>query len=105
MKSVFALICILALVGAAGAAEVLFTDGLEEFLGRRYYWLAEWKLEILLGPDVGPNDRLEVLFGTKGRPERTLHILHHDKSLTLAHAEPLDGYTWLTLPLSDLAPR
>ncbi|MBN1844661.1 MAG: hypothetical protein JW810_03190, partial [Sedimentisphaerales bacterium] len=28
-----------------------------------------------------------------------------DKSLTLAHAEPLDGYTWLTLPLSDLAPR
>lgn len=59
-------------VSAAQAAETLFTSGPQEYEGQKYYWLAQWKLEVTLPEDVAAGDRFEVLFGTKGPAKRTL---------------------------------
>ncbi len=66
--------------------ERLFTSGPQEFAGQRYYWLAEWKLEVTLPDDTAADDRLEVLFGTKGSGRRTLYFEYDGKSGSIAHA-------------------
>ncbi len=85
------------------AEEVLFKKGPQEFGGKRYYWLAEWKLEITLPGDVKPSDTLEVLFGTKGSRKRTLYIQYNKKTKAFSHADKKDGYTWIPLDLEKLS--
>ena len=41
----------------ASASEVLFTEGPHEHAGRKYYWLAEWKIEVTLPDNVAPGNR------------------------------------------------
>lgn len=45
MKSCTTLACLFVIASYLSAAETLFHDGPQEFEGRKYYWLAEWKLE------------------------------------------------------------
>ncbi|MBN2130668.1 MAG: hypothetical protein JW741_14290 [Sedimentisphaerales bacterium] len=84
--------------------EKRFTSGPQEFAGRRYYWLAEWKLEVTVPEDVAADDRLEVLFGTKGSGKRTLYFECDGQSGSIAHAGQGDGFAWMALPLGRLAP-
>jgi hypothetical protein len=88
---------------AAAGSEVLFTDGPQEFGGRKYYWLAEWKLEVTLPEDVAPDDRFEVLFGTKGAAKRTLYYTCGEQSGTLADVRD-QAYEWIALPLDKPQP-
>jgi len=99
--AVFGSIC--ALASAALAVEVLFTDGPQEFGGRKYYWLAEWKLDVTLPEDVAAEDRFEVLFGSKGPDKRTLHFTYGEVSGSLAEVRE-QPYEWLELPLGKLEP-
>ncbi|NQT86844.1 hypothetical protein HQ560_08780 [bacterium] len=99
------LTCIIAFVvsGAfAGAGEVLFTDGPQDYEGRNYYWLAEWKLVVTLPAGVAAGDRLELLLGTKGAGKRTLFFDYDGKSGSFAHAGK-KAYEWVPLPLDGLA--
>ncbi len=96
------LLCLFAAVSFASAEEILFTDGPQEFAGTKYYWLAEWKLEVTLPDDIAPNDRFEVLFGTKGPAKRTLHYTYDGKSGSLADVRK-EAFEWIELPLGDLA--
>jgi hypothetical protein len=66
MRSWATLLCVLAAASGASAAETLFTSGPQEIGGQKYYWLAEWRLEVTLPDDVAADDRFEVLFGSKG---------------------------------------
>ncbi len=83
------------------AAETRFTAGPQEYEGQKYYWLAQWKLEVTIPGDVGPGDRFEVLFGSKGGGKRTLHYQYGDQSGTLIEVRPTP-YEWIALPLSSL---
>ena len=101
MKSWVAVLCVLAAAITASAAEVLFTDGPQEYEGRKYYWLAEWKLDVVLPADVAPGDRLEVLFGSKGPEKRTLFYEYGERSGSLADVRQ-EAYEWTEIPLGEL---
>jgi len=88
---------LLTMASIVSGGERLFTSGPQEFAGRRYYWLAEWKLEIALPEGVVADDRLEVLFGTKGSGKRTLFYEYNGRSGLMAH-----GFAWVALPLDGL---
>lgn len=66
MKYQYILVFIITILSVASAGETLFTSGPQEFAGQKYYWLAEWRLEVTLPDDTAPDDRFEVLFGSKG---------------------------------------
>jgi len=93
---------LLTMASIVSGGERLFTSGPQEFAGRRYYWLAEWKLEIAFPEGVVADDRLEVLFGTKGSGKRTLFYEYNGRSGSMAHAEQGDGFAWVALPLDGL---
>lgn len=103
MKRSIALFYLLILAFSTLAAEVLFKDGPQEYQGRRYYWLAEWRLEITLPDDVAKGDRFEVLFGSKGPNKRTVFFDYNNQtgSLTMVNEEP---YLWLELSIGVLEP-
>ena len=103
MKSWVVLVCVLGGASAASAAEVLFTDGPQEYEGTKYFWLAEWKLDVTLPPDVAPDDRFEVLFGSKGPDKRTLYYEYDGRAGSLAEVRQ-EPYEWVLLPLGALAP-
>lgn len=92
-----------AITFAAAGSEMLLTDGPQEFGGRKYYWLAEWTIEVTLPEDTAPDDRFEVLFGAKGDAKRTLYYTYGDQSGTLSDARE-QTYEWITLPLGELKP-
>ena len=96
-----ALPCILAAASLAGAGEVRFTEGPQEFAGTKYYWLAEWTLEVALPEDVGPEDRLEVLFGSKGPTKRTLYYAYEGRRGSRADVRK-EAFTWIPIPLGRL---
>ena len=87
----------------ASAGETLFdSTGPQEFGGQRYYWLAEWKLEVTLPDDVTADDRLEVLFGSKGPDKRTLHFDYDGKNGSIADVRE-QTFEWIEVPLGRLA--
>ena len=51
MKCQHILVLVLSILSVAPAGETLFTSGPQEFTGQKYYWLAEWKLEVTLAGD------------------------------------------------------
>jgi len=101
MKPRLVFLCALATASAASTAEILFTDGPQEYQGHKYYWLAEWKLDVVLPPDVAPDDRFEVLFGSKGADKRTLYYEYDGRSGSLADVRD-EPYVWIELPLGEL---
>ena len=103
MRCWAALPCVLAAASLAAAGETLFTSGPHEIAGQKYYWLAEWKLEVTLPGDVAPGDRFEVLFGTKGPLKRTLHYGYDGRSGSLADVRK-QAFEWIELPLGKLEP-
>ena len=54
----------LLMTSAVSAGQTLFTSGPQAFAGQKYYWLAEWKLEVTLPRKMAEEDQFEVLFGT-----------------------------------------
>ena len=102
MKCVCAWVGAFAVVSLASAGETLFTSGPQEFAGRMYYWLAEWKLEVLLPDDVAADDGLEVLFGSKGPNKRTLYCQCDGKTGSLADVGK-EGFEWVEVPLERLS--
>jgi len=102
MRYQYVLPFVLATLSLACAGETLFTSGPQEFSGTRYYWLAEWKLEVALPDDTGPDDRFEVLFGSKGAGKRTLYFEYEGKSGSLSHVEQ-EGYMWVQIRLGELS--
>ena len=94
--------CVLAIVSVVSGSEVLFTAGPQEYAGTKYYWLAEWKLEVTLPADTTATDRFEVLFGSKGTAKRTLYFAYEGKSGSLSHVEQ-EGYAWLEIPIKNLS--
>lgn len=101
MKRWAVLLCILAIAPFGSAAEILFTSGPQETAGQRYYWLAEWKLEVTLPEDVAADDRLEVLFGTKGPLKRTMGFEYDGRSGSFSDVRQ-QVFEWLELPLGKL---
>lgn len=91
-------------VSLAWADETLFTSGPQAYAGRKYYWLAEWKLEVTLPHDTAADDRLEVLFGSKGAGKRTLFFQYNGKSGSLSHVAD-QAYVWVHIPLGELSGR
>ncbi|UCG46234.1 MAG: hypothetical protein JSU94_12090 [Phycisphaerales bacterium] len=102
MNSRHALLFVLAASSIACAGEVLFTSGPQEFASRKYYWLAEWRLEVTLPADIAAADTLDVLFGSKGDSKRTLYFDYDGKQASLLYrgAEPFE---WIALPLDRLS--
>lgn len=96
-----ALLGVLATTLLAWGGETLFTSGPQDFHGAKYYWLAEWKLEVALPKDTAPGDRVEVLFGSKGADKRTLYFDYDGKSGSFAHVGR-PGFEWVELPLGRL---
>ena len=92
-----------AVVSAASAGETLFTAGPHEFAGTKYYWLAEWKLEVTLPGDLAADDRLEVLFGSKGPGRRTLYYRCDGKTASMAAVAREEGFEWVEVPLAGLS--
>ncbi len=103
MKSWVLMSLTLSAAFAASAAEVHFKDGPQEYQGTRYYWLAEWKLDVTLPSDVALDDRFEVLFGSKGADKRRLYYEYDGQSGSMADVRP-EPYTWIELPLGTLEP-
>ncbi|MFO7975381.1 MAG: hypothetical protein R6V12_12185 [Candidatus Hydrogenedentota bacterium] len=103
MKTRMMLCCVLAVSFGASAAEVLFKDGPQEYDRTRYYWLAEWRLEVTLPADVKPDDRFEVLFGSKGSSKRTLYYEYGEKKGSMAEVRE-HSYEWVEVPLEELEP-
>ncbi|MCP4645319.1 MAG: hypothetical protein GY851_33055 [bacterium] len=103
MRSWMVYFGVAALSLTAAAAEVLFTKGPQEYEGQRYYWLAEWELNVTLPEDVGSDDRFEVLFGSKGVDKRTLYYKYDGRSGSLAEVRE-SPYEWIELPLGRLSP-
>ncbi len=97
------LITLGAFTTSADSAEVLFTRGPQRFAGQNYYWLAEWKLEITFPSDVGPQDRFEVLFGSKGPGKRTLYFDYSGTHRSMADVRA-QAFEWIPLPLERLEP-
>ena len=96
------LACLLVTASFASGGEVLFRDGPQELGGTRYYWLAEWTLEVTVPADVAPGDRLEVLFGSKGPAKRGLRYSHAGRSGSLADVRK-QPFEWVPIPLGDLS--
>jgi len=101
MRLGIALQCIFAIASLAAAGETLFTTGPQEHEGTKYYWLAEWKLEVTLPTDVADNDRFEVLFGSKGPDKRTLYYAYDGCSGSMADVRKAP-FEWIPLPLGRL---
>lgn len=101
MRFAIILLCIVATTSPASAGETLFTAGPQEYAGTKYYWLAQWKLEVTLPEDVGEGDRFEVLFGSKGPQERTMYHEYTGRSGALAERRKTP-FEWLALPLGKL---
>ncbi len=93
---------VLMAASVAWGGETLFTPGPQEFAGQKYYWLAEWRLEVTLPGDTAMGDRFEVLFGSKGAGKRTLYFEYQGKSGSLSHVGHGDGFAWMELPLDQL---
>ncbi len=72
--------------------------------GQKYYWLAEWRLEVTLPDDVAADDRFEVLFGTKGPLKRTMGFEYDGRTGSLADVRQ-QVFEWIELPLGKLAGR
>jgi len=87
----------------ASAGETRFSSGPEEFAGHRYYWLAYWRLEVAIPDDAAPDDRFEVLFGTKG-PEKRLLVFEYQGARGSMNEARSEGYEWLPVPLGALKP-
>ena len=102
MRFATALTCLLATASLAPGAETLFSSGTDEFGGKRYYWLAEWKLEVTLPPDVDAKDSFEVLFGSKGHPRRTMYYDYNGNSGSLADVRKAP-FEWIRVPVGTLA--
>ena len=98
MKYWAALSCILAAASVAPAAETRFTSGPQEYEGQKYYWLAEWRLEVTLPDDVAPGDRFEVLFGSKGPASGLWTTSTTAGRGTLAEVRQ-QPFEWIPLPL------
>lgn len=102
MTRTVALLTVLLSASFASAGEILFSDGPQEFADTPYYWLAEWKLEVTLPDEIADDDRLEMLFGSKGPDKRTLYFQHGDKSGSLADVRETP-FQWVEVPLGPLA--
>ncbi len=102
MRACAALLCIFAAASVASGAEILFTSGPQEMAGQRYYWLAEWRLEVTLPDDVAADDRFEVLFGTKGPLKRTMGFEYDGRPGSLSDVRQ-QVFEWVELPLGELA--
>ena len=102
MKYKYILFFVLVIQSFVCAGEMLFTSGPQEFARKKYYWLAEWKLEVTLPNDVDSDGRLEVLFGSKGASKRTLYFEYNGQSNSISHVGQKDGFAWLELPLGKL---
>ena len=96
------LLCTVATSLSALATETLFTNGPHELEGAKYYWLAEWKLEVTIPHDAAPGQKLQVLFGTKGKAKRTLYFQHGGKTDSVTHVGVRQGFDWIDLPLPNL---
>jgi rhamnogalacturonyl hydrolase YesR len=96
-----ALLVVATLAQCAFAGETLFPSGPQEFAGTRYYWLADWRLEVMLPDDVAAGDRFEVLFGSKGPDKRTLRFQYEGKTGSLAEVRQ-KAFEWIELPLGEL---
>jgi len=101
MKRFLSLFGALLFAANAFAGEVLFTKGPQEYQGTRYYWLAEWKLEVTIPKDVKSDEAFEVLFGTKGKEKRTLYFEYKGKPKAFSNVRN-KPYDWVKLPLGDL---
>ena len=101
MKTLMAVPCILLVATLASADEVLFDSGPQQYAGRNYYWLAQWKLEVTLPGDVGSQDKLEVLFGSKGPEKRTLYFTCDGQTGQMAEVGD-DGFAWREVPVGKL---
>ncbi|MBW7989150.1 MAG: hypothetical protein FVQ84_03915 [Planctomycetes bacterium] len=102
MKYQYMPVFVLAVLSVVSAGETLFTSGPQEFAGQKYYWLAEWKLEVTLPDDTDPADRFEVLFGSKGADKRTLYFDYNGKSGSISHVGQ-EGFAWVRLRLGKLS--
>ena len=102
MKYQYILVFVLAILSVVSAGETLFTSGPQEFAGQKYYWLAEWKLEVTLPADTDSDDRFEVLFGSKGVGKRTLYFEYNGKSSSMFHVGQ-EGFAWVQLRLGKLS--
>ena len=102
MKCQYILVSVLSVLSAASAAETLFTSGPQEVAGRKYYWLAEWKLEVTLPDDTTSDDQFEVLFGSKGAGKRTLYFEYEGKSSSMSHVGQ-EGFAWVQIRLGKLS--
>ena len=101
MKPTILLLSCLLTVSGASASETRFTSGPHELAGTRYYWLAEWRVEVTLPDDVAPDDRFEALFGSKGAAKRTMYYESGGRSGTLADVRE-NPFEWITVPLGEL---
>jgi hypothetical protein len=101
MKYQYKLVFILVFFSIASAGETLFTSGPQEFAGQKYYWLAEWKLEVTLPDDTASDDRFEVLFGSKGAGKRTIYFDYDGKTSSMSYVSQ-EGYKWILLRLGEL---
>ncbi len=102
MKYQYILVFVLATLSVASAGETLFTSGPQEFARQKYYWLAEWKLEVTLPDDTALGDRFEVLFGSKGAGKRTLYFDYDGKPSSMSHVGQ-EGFAWVQLHLGELS--
>ena len=93
---------VLAILSVVSAGQTLFTSGPQEFAGQKYYWLAEWKLEVTIPDDTTSDDRFEVLFGSKGAGKRTLYFDYDGKSDSFSHVGQ-EGFAWVQLHLGELS--
>ncbi len=101
MRTGSVFLCIFATTSLASAGETIFTTGPQQHEGISYYWLAEWKLEVTLPPDVAADDRFEMLFGSKGPDKRTLFYEYNDRSGSLAEVRK-HPFQWIPIPLGKL---
>ncbi len=102
MRRAAMLFCLIATGNGATAGEFLFSSGPQEYAGTKYYWLAEWELQVSLPRDVAPDDRFEVLFGSKGPQNRTLYFTSGNQQGSLAEVRPT-AYEWIPIPLGQLS--
>ncbi|MFH1924202.1 MAG: hypothetical protein ABIP48_30475 [Planctomycetota bacterium] len=93
---------VFAAASLVSGGEILFTEGPQEFAGRKYYWLAEWKLEVTLPDDLAEGDKLEVFFGSKGPSKRPLYYQYNGNTGSLADVRE-QAYEWIEIPLAGLS--
>ena len=101
MRYALALLSLITAASLATAAETRFNAGPHEHDGTKYYWLADWKLEVTLPPGVAEDDRFEVLFGTKGSARRTMYYQYAGRSGSVIDARK-KSFEWIGVPLGKL---